>query len=188
MLFEHFFSSFLTFTPCFDHLCFFTTYNNNWFRCGRLALNPYFSNRLFCSNVAMRICKLIFFLVFSFALYQKSRFLMRLSLKYASPVFDRFSSFYWQSGQNRMFLGLRRSSRWLLLLTVSSESLSFASGLAHFVDSLVRFASLYAVFADSLVRIAFWRLWERCPRTSKTVPGLPEVRNRVCGHILQRIL
>ena len=62
----------------------------------------------------------------------------------------------------------------LFLLTVSSESISFASGLAHFGDSLVRFASLCAVFADSLVRIAFRGLWERSPRTSKTVPGLPE--------------
>ena len=93
----------------------------------------------------------------------------------------------------------------LFLLTVLLESLSFASGIAYFVDSLVRFASLCAVFADSLVRIAifcFWsahfadslvrfaslcavfadslvriafrRLWERSPRTSKTVPGLPE--------------
>ena len=161
MVFVLFFFSFLTFTPCFDHLRFFTTYNNNWFRCGRLALNPYFSNRSFCSNVAMRISKLIIFLVFSFACYQKSSFLLRLSLKYASPVFDRFSSFYWQSGRNRMFLGLRRPSRWLLLPTVSSESLSFASGFAHFADSFVRFASLCAVFADSLVRIVIFCFWDR---------------------------
>ena len=37
----------------------------------------------------------------------------------------------------------------LLLLTVSSESSSFASGIAHFADSLVRFASLGTAFADS---------------------------------------
>ena len=188
MLFEHFFFSFLTFTPCFDHLRFFTTYNNNWFRCGRLALNPYFSNRSFCSNVAMRISKLIIFLLFSFALYQKSSFLLRLSFKSASPVFDRFPSFYWQSGQNPMFLRLRRLSRCLLLLTVSCEIVCFQSPIAVFADSLVRFARSGAVFADSLVRIAFRRLWERSPRTSKTVPGLPEAWNRVCGAILQRIL
>jgi len=49
----------------------------------------------------------------------------------------------------------------LLLLTVLSESLSFAAGLAHFDDSLVRFASLCAVFADSLVRIAIFCFWDR---------------------------
>ena len=49
----------------------------------------------------------------------------------------------------------------LLLLTVSSESLSFASGIAHFDDSLVRFASLFAVFADSLVRIAIFCFCDR---------------------------
>ena len=42
----------------------------------------------FCSNVAMRISKLIIFSVFSFACYQKWSFLLRLSLKFASPVFD----------------------------------------------------------------------------------------------------
>ena len=56
-----------------------------------------------------------------------------------------------------------------------AESPSFASGIAHFADSLVRFARSCAVFADSLVRIAFRGLWERSPRTSKTVPGLAEV-------------
>ena len=43
----------------------------------------------------------------------------------------------------------------LLLLTVSSESSSFASGIVYFADSLVSFASPGAASADSLVRIAF---------------------------------
>ena len=62
----------------------------------------------------------------------------------------------------------------LLLLTVSYEIVCLASPIVHFVDSFVRFASSGAVLADSLVRIAFRRLWERPPETSKTVPGLPE--------------
>ena len=50
----------------------------------------------------------------------------------------------------------------------------FSSPIALFDDSLVRFARSGAVFADSLVRIAFRGLWERSPRTSKSVPGLAE--------------
>ena len=87
-----------------------------------------------------------------------------------------------------MFLGLRRPSRRLLLLTVSYGIVGFASPVVVLSDSFVRFARSGAVLADSLVRIAFRRLWERPPGTSKTVPGLPEARNRVCGAILQRIL
>ena len=37
----------------------------------------------------------------------------------------------------------------------------FASGIAHFADSLVRFASPGAAFADSLVRIAIFCFWDR---------------------------
>ena len=73
-----------------------------------------------------------------------------------------------------MFLRLRRRSRWLLLLTVSSGIVCFVSSIAVFADSLVRFVRSGAVFADSLVRIASRRLWELSPETSKTVPGLPE--------------
>ena len=94
---EHFYTMFWP-------LVFFTTHNNNWFRCGRLALNPYFSNRSFCSNVAMRISKLIIFSVFYVSRSWKSSFLLRLSLKSALPVFDLFASFcvsdrsfWWQS-------------------------------------------------------------------------------------------
>ena len=87
-----------------------------------------------------------------------------------------------------MFLALRRPSPWLLLLTLSYGIVGFASPIAVLADSFVRFARSGAVLADSLVRIAFRRLWERPPGTSKTVPGLPEARNRVCGALLQRIL
>ena len=87
-----------------------------------------------------------------------------------------------------MFLALRRPSPWLLLLTLSYGIVGFAFPIAVLVDSFVRFARPGAVLADSLVRIALRRLWERPPATSKTVPGLPEARNRVCGAILQMIL
>ena len=86
-----------------------------------------------------------------------------------------------------MFLALRRLSPWLLLLTLLYGIVGFASLIAVLADSFVRFARPGAVLADSLVRIAFRRLWERPPGTSKTVPGLPEARNRVCGALLQTI-
>ena len=140
-----------------------------------------FSNQLFADSLSKKV-------FFHVSWCQNSSFLLRLSLKSASLVFDRLSSFYWQSGQNPMFLRLRRLSRCLLLLTVSCEIVCFQSPIAVFADSLVRFARSGAVFADSLVRIAFRRLWERSPGTSKTVPGLPEAWNRICGHILQTIL
>ena len=130
----------------------------------------------------------VFFSIFYVALCQKVSFWLRLSFQTASPVFHRFSSFSWQSGQNRMFLALRWPSPWLLLLSLSYGIVGFASPIAVLADSFVRFARSGAVLADSLVRIAFRRLWERPPGTSKTVPGLPEARNRVCGAILQRIL
>ena len=69
-----------------------------------------------------------------------------------------------------MFLRLQRPSRWLLLLTVPYGIVCFASPIALFDDSLVRFARSGAVFADSLVRIVPRRLGERSPGTSKTVP------------------
>ena len=49
----------------------------------------------------------------------------------------------------------------LLLLTVSSESSSLASGIAHFADSFVRFTSPGAAFTDSLVRIVIFCFWDR---------------------------
>ena len=119
----------------------------------------------------------MFFLICYVSQSQKVSFLLRLSFETASPVFDRFSSFYWQSGQNRMFLALRLLSRWLLLLTLSYGIVGFASPIAVFADSFVRFASSGAVLVDSLVRIAFRRLWERPPGTSKTVPGFPRPEN-----------
>ena len=115
----------------------------------------------------------MFFSIFYVALCQKVSFLLRLSFQTASPVFDRFSSFSWQSGQNRMFLVLRRPFPWLLLLSLSYGIVGFASPIAVLADSFVRFARSGAVLADSLVRIAFRRLWERPPGTSKTVPGFP---------------
>ena len=116
----------------------------------------------------------MFFSIFYVSLCQKVSFLLRLSLQTASPVFDRFLTFSWQSGQNRMFLVLRWPSPWLLLLCLSYGIVGFASPIAVLADSFVRFARSGAVLADSLVRIAFRRLWERPPGTSKTVPGLPE--------------
>ena len=76
----------------------------------------------------------------------------------------------------------------LFLLTVSNGIVCVVSPIAFFIDSLVRFASPGAAFADSLVRIACRCLWELSPGTSKTVPGLSEAWNRVCGNILQMIL
>ena len=111
----------------------------------------------------------MFFFIFYVALCQKVSFLLRLSLQTASSVFDRFSSFSWQSGQNRMFLALRRPFPWLLLLSLSYGIVGFASPIAVLGDSFVRFARPGAVSVDSLVRIALRRLWERPPGTSKTV-------------------
>ena len=87
-----------------------------------------------------------------------------------------------------MFLALRLLSPWLLWLALSYGIVGFASPIVILADSFVRFARPGAVLADSLVRIALRRLWERPPGTSKTVPGLPEARNRVCRALLQRIL
>ena len=70
---------------------------------------------------------------------------------------------------------------------VSYGIVGFASPIAVLADSIVRFARSGAVLADSLVRIALRRVWERPAGTSKTVPGLPEARNRVCGVLLQKI-
>ena len=64
-------------------------------------------------------------------------------------------------------------SRSLILMTVSSESSSFASGIAHFADSLVRFATPGAAFADSLVRIVRFRFKSCLRGPPKRSPGLP---------------
>ena len=141
-------------------LAIFTSYNNNWFRCGPLAIEPYFAKRSFSPNVAQRISKMVFFFILCSSHVQKYSFLLRLLLQNAISLFLWFRAFADGLVQNLHFW----ISGWLQIV--------------HFVDSFVRFASPGAAFADSLVRIVRFRLQIVSPGTSETVPGLAEPRNR----------